>query len=333
MNVKDLVIGICVTGSAEYWALAITTLFSLRKNISLEPTKILVATDQVSKINILKNLNIFPCEIVPVTPSADYIEYLPDLKGNHATYWKLDLFNHLNDGEMIMYIDIDAIAIKSINLEEIKKIFNNPRYYLAAVPSHRPVLERFCVTQLKSPYDYFNAGVMFGVKNDRCQKEKINSAVKAIMDFDVHGLHWHDQDIFNYLFGDSVYKLPYSMNVHTGFLNRRCRGACAINNLAALEIDKKPIIVHFSGGILLTRKWHPFKKKFTELLDECVDLLNGHGTESAHELIEMQEAFNKLRDYSQSGFVDWLMQLLGFRRRFFTFRHHLDYIISKVKSL
>lgn len=49
---KNLVVGQCVTGPDEYWALAVTTLVCVKAHLDVDPARILIATDQEKKFGL-----------------------------------------------------------------------------------------------------------------------------------------------------------------------------------------------------------------------------------------------------------------------------------------
>ena len=318
---KKIAIGLCITGVDTYWAMALATLISLKENIDITPVRILVATDQDEKFDVFKQLEkSFGSEFVRVAPRAFYKDLVPKMKGNYATYWKFDLFNALYQDEALMYIDVDAFAVAKFSVHNIIDVFNEGIFHLAAVPAQRPVLERVAALRLRSPFDYFNAGVLFGVKDDRYEFAGIKSAYEAIVKFDTLGVYWHDQDIFNYLFRDDALKLPYVYNVHTGYLSINFRFPALVNGVASSDIDQNVKIVHASGDFLFSWKYHPYKRKYAELVDSAMRMLDQAEELDRDKWHPFRGALVILGQRATSLSIDYYLQCAGLRNK--TFASH-----------
>ena len=333
---KNLVVGLCVTGSDEYWALAVATLVSVKAHLDVAPSKILVATDQNMKFDSLKQLQgVFGCELVQIVPRAFYRDLVPKMKGNYATYWKFDLFHALGDNDVLMYIDVDAFVIGKLNVTNIIEVLGDGEFHLAAVPSPRPVLERVAATRIRNPFDYFNAGVLFGVRDARYETASITDAYEAIIKFDTLNVFWHDQDIFNYMFRDDTFKLPYAYNVHTGYILRNFRAPYLVNGLASEDIDRSGKVAHVSGDFLLSRRYHPYKRQFAMLIDTCISTLVSAGYWESSNWTELRVALARLRGNATRTSIDYFLQCMGLRKRAFAAHYYfpaLKATLRKVKQ-
>lgn len=323
-NEKRLVVGLCVTGSWEYWALAIVTLVSLKNYLDIQPHKVMIATDQEEPFELLKRLEgELDYEIERVVPRDFYAELVPKMKGNYATYWKFDLFNSLAENEILMYVDVDAFAVRKLNVRSVLEVLSRGEFSIAAVPSPRPVFERAAVTRLANPFDYFNAGVLFGTKDSRYERESIEAAYFEIMKFDTLNVYWHDQDIFNYLFSGDVFKLPYTYNVHTGYVMNNFRSPYLINSLAAIDVDENVQIAHISGDYLLTKKYHPYKNNIFKLVVHCLELLSNSKLINLLAFNGIKSGLLRLNKNATQMKFDYVLQCLGLRKRIFAKQYYL----------
>jgi lipopolysaccharide biosynthesis glycosyltransferase len=324
-----VVLGVCVSGPPKYWALALVTLISLKKHLNISPFRILIATDQKDEFACFQKFeNNFECKFERVVPRSFYKKIFPKMKGNFAAYWKFDLFQSLSDDEILIYLDVDAFAISNINVANIINIFNCGQYKLAAVPSQRPVLERVSATQINNPFDYFNTGVLFGIKDQRYEKTNIEKAYHSIIKYDTLNLIWHDQDIFNIQFRNETFKLPYAYNVHTGYLVKNFRTPFLLNGLAAQDIKEKTIIAHVSGDFLFSKKFHPHKHQFSKLIKTCIEILEANKYFDKSRKIEMQAAMQKLLINAKKNNIDYFLQSIYMRKRLFD----NNYYFSSCKS-
>ena len=331
---KNLVVGLCVTGPDEYWALAVATLVSVKAHLDVAPSRILIATDQEENFGLLKQLRgVFGCELIQVAPRGFYSDLVPKMKGNYATYWKLDLFNALGDDEVLMYIDVDAFAIGKLNVSNIIEVLGDGEFHLAAVPSPRPVLERVAATRIRNPFDYFNAGVLFGVKDARYETSSIADAYEAIVKFDTLNVFWHDQDIFNYLFRGDTFKLPYAYNVHTGYLLNNFRAPYLVNGLASEDIDRNGKVAHVSGDFLLSRRYHPYKRQFALLIDTCISTLVSAGCLESVNWAGLRAALARLRDNATRTSIDYVLQCVGMRKRAFAAHYYCPSLKSTLRKV
>jgi hypothetical protein len=331
---KKFVIGLSVTGSDEYWALAVATLVSVKVHLDVAPSKILVATDQDMKFDLLKQLQgVFDCEIVKIVPRAFYQDLVPKMKGNYATYWKFDLFHALDEDDVLMYIDVDAFVIDKLNVTNIIEVLGDGEFQLAAVPSPRPVLERVAATRIRNPFDYFNAGILFGVRDARYEAASITDAYEAIMKFDTLNVFWHDQDMFNYMFRDDTFKLPYAYNVHTGYILGNFRAPYLVNGLASEDIDRSAKVAHVSGDFLLSRRYHPYKRQFTMLIDTCIGTLVSAGCWESLNWTGVRVALTRLRDNSTRTSMDYVLQCVGMRKRAFAAHYYCPNFKSALRKM
>ena len=336
-NRKNLVVGLSITGTDDYWALALITILSLKEQIDVTPTKVLIVTDQREKFHHFEKLReTLGCDLVRVAPRGFYQDLVPKMKGNYSTYWKFDLFNALNDNEVLMYIDVDAFAIGKLKVNAIIDVLFESEYQIAAVPSPRPVLERVAATRIKSPFDYFNAGVLFGVADSRYEEASIETAYREIIKFDSLNVFWHDQDIFNYLFRDSTFKLPYTYNIHTGYLSNNFRSPALLNGLASEDIDRNVSIAHVSGDFLLSRRYHPFKNKFKPLVDKAIKNLDCYSNGGERHYSNLRAALVRLQKNAHRTQLDYFFQCLGLRSKAFArsfYFEKLKLTLRKIKHL
>lgn len=268
MTYNRVVLGLCVEGEDDIWASALITILSAIKHSNEHISEIKISSNQKQRTaelqSVLSNTTNVP--LVLVEPRRFYEEIAPPLRGSYATYWKFDLFNSLKENEILFYIDCDAFLINSLNSKVLKDIFNAGSYKLAAVPAQRPVLERWAVLKLANPFDYFNAGILFGVNDPRYREDSLRKAVSEILMWDNLSLVWHDQDIFNFMFRSDTFKLNPTFNVSTGYISNQFRTPLMINDLLGSNIKSAAVIAHMSGGYMFDRRYHPFKADYLELI-------------------------------------------------------------------
>ncbi len=330
-SIKKLVIGFCVTGNSGYWAMATVMLKSVIKNIDVRPSRVLLATDQLDSFEAFKKIFANDqIEFTLIEPSKIYSEIAPELKGNFSTYWKFDLFRALSFDEVLMYIDVDAVAIRELRVASIMEHFFDHSVRLAAVPSPRPVLERYSTLRLNNPYDYFNAGVLFGVSDGRYAIERLAASIRQITKLDTLGLYWHDQDLFNFIFNSKYFKIPYVYNVHSGYLYARFRGASSLNELAANDIHKNAVIIHFSGDYLLSKKFHPYKKNVVDLITTIFEDIPHPVDQIDRALSNLMDGLRRVRNNARDSGVDYWLQCFRLRRRLFDSRYYFANVKATV---
>ena len=328
------VVGLCITGDIEYWGMATVCLISALENLEIKPDKILIATDQSNQFNKFRNLfDDYKISFVKVEPRSFYTQIVPSLKGNHSTYWKFDLFSNLENDEILMYLDVDVLVIRSLKISSILEILNNNKYKLAAVTSLRPVIERSSVLRLTSPFDYFNAGVLLGKNDEMYKEENIIAAYKEIKKFDTLNIFWHDQDLFNFIFRDNFFKLPYIFNVHTGYLQARYRSAFLLNEVAALDIKENGAIIHFSGDFLRSRRYHPYKKYYKTIIDRIIERIELIESINSNNIKEFTNALMKLRNNKSIVNLDYYLQCFYFYNRIFANEYYFITLKNAIKSI
>lgn len=330
---RSLVVGLTIAGRNEYWSLALATLMSLKKHLDIGISKILIATEQVVDFENFKQLEKeFDCEIIRIIPRGFYKELVPQLKGNYATYWKFDLFWALSANEILMYIDVDAFAVNRFNISKIINLFESNKFHLAAVPSLRPVLERVSAIQLNNPFDYFNAGVLFGIKDKRYSEESIKNAYYEIMKFDSLNLMWHDQDIFNYLFRSDYFKLPYIYNLSSGYLHKNFRAPFLLNGVTSYDIKENTVILHMSGDYLFSQRFHPAQMHLFGLLESCKRLLRKLNDKNIQSTRDLHEGLKMLELNINKSKLDYILQCFHIRSRSFeTNLYFYDLSVRKIK--
>lgn len=110
--------------------------------------------------------------------------------------------------------------------------------------------------QLKSPFHYINGGFFVYIPYlDNFSSSDILSEISKLMVLDPCSLNWADQDILNYRFRNSTFLLPENYNVTMGMLQTWSHGRTRLNDLYSSSFFQDPIIVHFTGGALLS--WPP----------------------------------------------------------------------------
>ena len=254
------VLGTIVTGSQNYWSLCLCSIYSALENSTDDFTAIYIATDRQDSFDNFASLitKLFGIKVIHVIPRNFYKEYAPKMKGNYATYWKFDLLEAMKEDEMMMYLDIDALCVSPFSLSNIFELMSQRNFEFAAVPSPRPVIERFGALNLSSPYSYFNAGFFVSKKIHAFSEEQLVIAIKNILSIDKLSMNWHDQDILNYLLNDKYLRLPIDLNISSGFLFS-CFSSQDNLNYLSQSLCINPTIIHYSGDYLLNSTYHPLE--------------------------------------------------------------------------
>jgi lipopolysaccharide biosynthesis glycosyltransferase len=327
------VVGLCVTGPTKYWAMAIVCLTSALEHLEIKPDKILIATDQSNQFNTLKSLfDDYKISFIQVKPRSFYSQIVPSLKGNHSTYWKFDLFNSLEQDEILMYLDVDILVIRSLRISSVMDLLNSENYRLAAVTFLRPVIERSAALRLNSPFDYFNAGVLFGKNDTMYREENIIAAFNEIKKFDTLNIFWHDQDLFNFIFRNKIFKLPYIYNVHSGYLQARYRSPFLLNEVAALDIKENGTIIHFSGDFLASRKYHPYKAHYKNQIDRTLSRIKLIKNINSIIINDFTNALVNLKMNSVKINLDYFYQCFYFNDRIFWSDYYFIGLKNTIKS-
>jgi lipopolysaccharide biosynthesis glycosyltransferase len=224
-------------------------------------------------------------------------------------------------------MDNDSICISEFNITELVKIFEDGIVKLMGVHSPRPNLERYSVLRLKSPFQYFNAGILIGLKDNSYSINNISRTIKLLRSLDPLDLIWHDQDIFNYLFNEKVYLLDPTYNFSTGYMNKEFRVFNLLNDQFMNILRKKIKIIHFSGNFILNKKYHPYMEIYYQKLNELKKILI---KSSINEKILLQylKQIELILNSKHFKRLDHLLQIFYIRRRFFS----NDYYPS-IKSL
>jgi len=254
-------IGICVDGDDMYWSMALLTVFSVFVNSGEKIYRLLVATKDRDKFRALKKiLNFTGYRIDLIEPSPDLEDVLIPYQGGFSTYWKFDLFDNILSDELMLYLDIDAIVLNKLGLSCYFDKFTQKT--IGVVPIGRAVWERYADLNLTTADSYFNAGVILGRRSDKYSFEHIKKSVNYIKQTSC--VYWHDQDIFNYIFSNQHFCLPWSYNVHSGLLKRN--GWFSRGYFKRIGGEKGLKIVHFSGSYISMGKYHPFMKHYARLI-------------------------------------------------------------------
>lgn len=333
-NEVKFVLGLCVTGSTDYWALAAVTIYSIMNASDVKPDKVIIATDQDIIFESFKSFEVLiGCRLERINPRCIYKEIFPKMKGNYATYWKFDLFNSLKDNELLLYVDVDAFAVDDLKVKNVINTIVNGNAKIAAVPAQRPVIERQAATRINSPYDYFNAGVLFGVNDYRYGETEIKKGYLELSKFDTLNLIWHDQDLFNYLFRHDTFKLPYVYNVHTGYLSSRFSAPSLINSLALDDIKNHAMIAHLSGDYIFSKKYHPYKKKLSKLVFGVMDLINNSPLAKEQLWNEISILLGKIGSRVDDVGIDYWLQVFRIRKRAFASCFYNIPILNTIRFL
>lgn len=334
------ILGLSVTGSDNYWLGALVVAHSILKNADHQIDEILVATDQDLEFDFFSSVvkSFYQMNVRRVIPRPFYADHLPNMRGNYSTYWKFDLFNTLKNDEMLIYVDTDVVAVQSLNLNQIRYLLGESGNKFAAVPAQRPVLERWISLGLKSPYDYFNAGVLFGFYSECYSTVNLSKAFEELLSIDTLKLHWHDQDIFNYIHRSGYFKLPYVYNVHTGLLVQAFRSCSGMNDLVGADIFNSVKIYHLSGGYSFNKLFHPAKKFIRDSLLEIANLISKEPIFKLGSSDKFLHTFHSSLNASIGGLnsqsIDYLLQSLHLRKRVFSREYYpsIKKIIKKIFS-
>jgi hypothetical protein len=209
-----------------------------------------------------------------VSPSPwNSLGFPPMSNGSHATYWKFDLIDTIQDDEILVYVDADAFILGNLDIQVLVKRLQvqeaSVGNHLLMVPSHRPVLERVGYNAYESPFQYYNAGFFVGKNLGKVNKSELKRLFEVDFFNDTTRLFWHDQDLLNSYFAGKILSLPYRFNVSTGMLNKNNFGVTGINYLGIREITNV-VVAHASGGILFKKKHYTYRdliyKKGNELV-------------------------------------------------------------------
>ena len=317
--------------------MAILTVVSFYDHISDKKINLKIASDDINAFNEIKKiLNIIYKNKKPriehVKVSNVYNEIAPLLNNyNYATYWKFDLFRSLKKNEILFYMDVDSICVLDFDVSNLIKVFDERSVKLMGVHAPRPNLERYSVLQLKSPFQYFNAGVLIGLKDKSYDVNNIVQTTKLLRSLDPLDLMWHDQDIFNYLFREKIFLLDPSYNFSTGFLNKEFRVTSLVNDEFINILRDKVKIVHFSGNYILNNKFHPYINVYHEKLKGLQNILlnSSINKKITIEYLEQIKIIINLRDTKK---LDYILQTFYIRKRFFSKEYYPSFksLIKKI---
>jgi len=309
-------IGIAVDKSKHTDALSICTLYSLYLNLTnYEIKTFLICTDTLELFdNISLAINaltgIICKRVIPDSFFHNESCFRPFSNGSYATYWKFHLIDAVPSNECLLYIDVDAIAIAKFDLNNYFNTMYCGMYSLAAVPAHRPVIERSHSLGLNSPFDYFNAGFFLYVAKKKINWREIAKQLAQQLEADDPlALVWHDQDILNYIFRNNYLKLSPCYNISSGWLLKTQHHPTNLTNTWINSIKKRAIIVHFSLGYLLKNKYHPFKYLYYAHAKRVVDdLLNLPGV--LPNMNQTLDSFKDILKLSRPSMTNFLASLV-----------------------
>ena len=254
---------------------------------NLNSIRVLIISDLIDS-NFCLFVKKFPVEVSIFGPRDWEALALPPMKnGSFATYWKFDLFSHLNSQEILIYFDSDTFVLNNLNIPKLLEriqLESRPSIgggrstspangtqtsYLMMVPSHRPVFERIGYRIDPNPYSYFNAGFFISVNIGSIDSAELLRIFEFYYLLNKQELIWHDQDLLNVYFEFQICPLPLSYNISTGMLNRKY---FAINQMNYLTYKAflHPKIVHASGGVLNTTRYYPYRNRIIELAKDLL---------------------------------------------------------------
>ena len=224
-----IAIGIVVDGDEIFDSLVITNVYSTLKNLTSPlVSRILICCDSHSRFLSLKEtLCVFTklpvVEVIPTDFFSSQSELFPAFSNSSlATYWKFFLFDQLKVDESLFFMDLDAICLSPFSLVPTIHTLQSRSLPFAAVPAHRPIVERFTSIPINSPFNYFNAGVFIYCPSDTLDWQTLcYSFAQDITQNDPLGLHWHDQDLLNCIFSNHYFRLfLFSTFQQVGFYPR-----------------------------------------------------------------------------------------------------------------
>ncbi|MDR2569110.1 MAG: glycosyltransferase family 8 protein [Oscillospiraceae bacterium] len=273
---------------AEIMGVSIVSLFENNKNIN--KIDIYIIDDNIS----MKNKK----SLVSLSDSYNrniYFITAPDISktigikidSQHwvvATYLRLFIVSLLpNNIEKTLYLDCDTIILGSID-----KLYNKDisSFHGAGVLNPFSEEEKLKIG-LKAEDNYFNAGVLLlniaKMRHDNIEKIFKNFIIKF------NGMvPYNDQGVINGTIGNTIAVLPSVYNVLSLNFALSYKAMCkymksCINYSESeyLKAIKHPIIIHFTGNIILLRPWikgctHPYSHEWLKYKDlspwKCISL-------------------------------------------------------------
>lgn len=265
-NSSKKILGITVAGSNYYENSSYVCMLSfLRYNNELIDEIWIISDKHHRKFENIKNfiLQLYNKEIRIIRPpSINKLSKLKTQNDTFYTYYKFELFSNLCDNDFMIFLDSDIIVKKKININIIHDEIKRSKFKIAAIPAQRPVLETFSHLNLANPFDYFNCGVLFVFYDKKFEIDFVINQYKKINAIIEDKIIWHDQCLFNYIFKNQYFKLPPIYNVHAGYIQKQYNSPSKINVLLQKYIFQHYKIIHFSGGALGKKIYHPFKKHY-----------------------------------------------------------------------
>ena len=321
IGLNKIVLGLSVE-SGEYWLLAINTIISFKKaNKDIKLSEIRICTTDSYNFRLFRKIikNFYDCKCTMIFPDESYKGIVPKLNKSYSTYWKFDLFKAIKRSELFLYLDCDVISINPFEISYIKNLFiENKNVKLLAVKNPRNTFERFFTLNLNSPFDYFNAGILFMVKNNLINKNSISKAIKIFSNEGIDGLHWHDQDIINYIFKNNYIGLNPKFNLHTGYFKKIYYGNDKFNQLFINSISK-PYFIHFSGNHIFNGIYHPFNFEFNQQFNSLKSFFklkrNNLSSEENSKILELIYRFDRLRKKNKLNLKYYILYI----KIYFTF--------------
>ena len=202
----------------------------------------------------------------------------PMSNGSYATYWKFDLFNNVEKGDILIYLDADAFIVGKFQLNTILNrlrdagLKNSETLFM--VPAHRPVFERVGYQNSANPYAYFNAGFMVGMNFSKVEHQKLQEIYSNYYFAKSSRLNWHDQDLINTYFGEKIRTLPFRYNISSGMLNKKNFSSNSVNYLGEEEFINV-VVAHASGRILFTKRHYTYRRS---ILEKGCDFINSNSS-------------------------------------------------------
>jgi lipopolysaccharide biosynthesis glycosyltransferase len=144
-----------------------------------------------------------------------------------ATYYRFFLFDSIENGKYVLYLDADVICVRSLDcLSDI----NLGERILAAVPDLERMNEQKKKLALSKDHIYFNAGVLLVNLQQWRSHGCLKKILKVLSERDGN-LDYEDQDILNIIFDNKVRYLPVEFNVIK--INGRSLSDCRLIHFAS----------------------------------------------------------------------------------------------------
>lgn len=186
-----------------------------------------------------------------------------------ATYYRLWLAEMLpKEIEKVLYLDGDVII-----RHDLLPLWNTDieDYAVAAVSDFSEgMIDIYNRLHYPCHLGYFNAGVLL-VNLEYWRDHAVLDEFLCFMKKYPERIHWHDQDVLNFVFCEKKKKLPLKYNFQNGFMYRVPRFDYWKYEKEIKEACKDPIIVHFMGKKpfeAYQRDPHPLRSTFFKYQDQ-----------------------------------------------------------------